>query len=271
MSGDEKPAPKTRGKAARRVWLIRGALVALICTSLLACFALGSWVVLSRSVRVPDLTVPDLANLDRLEASRVLRDLGLEPQIGGQRPDPVKPEGRVLEQIPAAGAKTRPGRPVRLIVSSGPSEILIPELVGSSLRRAQVALRKAGLALASSSAAPHGSIGVGRVIAQHPPPGQHGFPGEGVSLLLSSGPRGTAYVMPSLVGWPVGRATNALEGAGFVRVRVASSGAAHSSAAAVVSQTPRPGHRVTLNVPVVLDVGFVGSAAAPPGRARSER
>ncbi len=256
MSQDEKPSEEKRRGTARRVWLQRAALIALVLSTLSASFALGAWFMLSRSVRVADLVVPDLFDLDRLEASRVLRDLGLDPQVGGQRADPVKPEGRVLEQFPPAGAKTRPGRPVRLILSSGPSTIQIPELVGSSLRRAQIALRKAGLTVASSAAAPHGSVGVGRVIAQHPRAGQEGYPGEGASLLFSSGPEAAAYVMPSVIGWPSDRARRALENAGFSRVRVSTPGASGPSAATIVTQSPRPGHRVTLDSSVVLHEGF---------------
>jgi serine/threonine-protein kinase len=220
-------------------------------TTLGCFFALGVWLTLRSSVRVPDVMVPELVDLDRLDAGRVLRDLGLEPQITGQRTDPLKPEGKVLEQFPAAGATTRPGRPVRLIVSSGPKSARFPDLVGSSLRRAQLALRNAGFRVATTAAVPHSRMPVGRVVSQHPRAGQAGFPGEAASLLLSSGREDAGYVMPALIGFDEESAERALGRAGFRRVRARQVGVGKT----VIRQEPSPGHRVTRDSSILLDVG----------------
>ena len=163
----------------------------------------------------------------------------------------------MLEQSPRAGAETKPGRAVRVIVSSGPENTPVPDMIGSSLRRSQIALSKAGFRLETRAAVPHETVPVGRIIAQHPDPGRVGLPGEGASVLLSAGRASRGYVMPSLSGWTVEEAEAALERAGFKRVRTRGAGRSSRDDARriVVSQEPPAGHRVTLETPVALTEG----------------
>ncbi len=144
-----------------RIWLRRVLLGALLAGSLAVVFGVAAWFTLRASVRfVAELTVPSVIGSDQEEAAARLRELGLHPQVSGRRADSVRPEGKVLDQFPAAGSRSKPGRPVRLVVSSGPENTAVPDLVGSSVGRAQLALRRAGLA----------DLRPGAVVAEQRPP-----------------------------------------------------------------------------------------------------
>ncbi|MDQ7088077.1 MAG: PASTA domain-containing protein [Acidobacteriota bacterium] len=215
-----EPVSRKGGKGARRGrrLLVRLLLAGLLLATTGGVLALSTWLTLSYSVRRPEVTLPELAGLDAVLAEQRLRSLGLVPEISGRRFDPQQPAGNVLDQFPPPGSRTKPGRPVRLIVSLGPERSEVPDLAGSSLRRAQLALRAAELRLENTASAYHPSIPLGRVIAQSPQAGSTGYPGDGVSLLVSAGPPPASVVMPSLTGWSVAAARRRLAAAGISRI-----------------------------------------------------
>lgn len=225
-------------------------------------FAAGTWMTLKFTVQVPEVKLPKLVGNDLIAAESQLRALGLVPQITGHRFDAELPAGRVLEQFPPRGARTKAGRPVRLVISQGAERALVPELKGSSLRRAQLALRAVGLRVEQSSSAPSSIVGLGRVMAQNPAPGSEGYPGDGVSLLLSAGPAERAFVMPTLVGWQERAAKKLMRKAG---VRRLSSTHEVRGSERIVSHQPAPGSRVGPDDRVLLEPGpvFLSRAETP--------
>ncbi len=230
------------------VRLGRGLGIGLLVTGTLGlAFATGVYFTLRAAVSRPELVVPDVVDLDGEEARAELAAQGLEVMVTGSRHDANVPAGKVLEQFPLAGTRTKRGRPVRLVLSLGPARAVVPQVTGMSVRGAQLALRAAGLRLRHTANVPSATVPIGRVIAQDPPPGTEGYPGDQVALLLSSGPPERAFVMPELVGRTWGDVRERLERSGFRRIRARRAGSPDESAATdtITSQWPRPGHRVT--------------------------
>ncbi len=235
----------------RRGLALAGRAVLLLATTGLT-FALAFWGTLWATVRSPDVAIPSVIDLDEQVAEAKLRSLGLAPRVASRRYDATRPEGKVLEQFPPPGNRTKPGREVRLVVSLGPERAIVPDLRRGSLRRAQIALAAAGLRVATTASVPHGTIPLGRVIAQDPSPGTVCYPGDGVSLLLSAGPPRVARMMPLLEGDTWARARRLLEGAGFRRVRYRGIEDRAPGDAVVIAQDPRPGSRVDPDDRVIL-------------------
>jgi len=116
------------------------------------------------------------------------------------------PEGTVLGQRPAAGARLSEGRPLDLLVSDGPrpERSFLPDLTGLSLAEARTLARLAGL--------PADRILVDAVVAEGVPPGRvvamtpapwHLVRVEGTTLrLLVSDPAGAIGQGESRVGAP---------------------------------------------------------------------
>jgi serine/threonine-protein kinase len=242
---------RRRFDRALRLLLVGGALAVTLGLS----FGIGAYLTLRAAVTVPEVAVPELVDRDVVEAQALLSDLGLDPQVAGRRFAPDAPEGKVLEQFPPPGTSTKPGRPVRLVVSLGQAKAMVPALSGSSLRRAQLALRGRDLGLQAVGSVHHPEVDLGRVLAQHPPAETEGFPGDDVSLLLSAGPEPRAYVMPQLVGRTLGMVRHALQQVGFRRIRVQSVGAGDPPPGSrVIAQLPEPGFRVTVDERIVIKV-----------------
>ncbi len=235
-----------------RRWLRRAVLAALVAGSLALTFGVAAWLTLRASVRfVSEITVPAVVGADRDDAAARLRALGLLPQVTGQRTDAARPAGKVLDQFPAAGSRSKPGRPVRLVISTGPEATTVPELCGSSVSRAQLALRRAGMSLGTTSNAPHPRQAAGRILAQHPAAGSVGSSGQAIAVLVSAGPRPRAMVMPDFIGRSASAALDALEGLGFRSVAIGGPGDIRPGAI-VQNQQPAVGSRITATTRITL-------------------
>lgn len=273
---DRQEAPGSAERPSRVATLVErvpprvrraGVQVLLVCvlagTGTVA-FGLGAYVTLRAAISVPEIEVPGIVDLDLPEAEERLARAGLRVEVAGRRHDDASPEGEVIEQRPAPGTSTKPGRPVRVVLSLGAESAVVPDLHESSQRRAQLALRAADLRVQATAAVNHPSVPIGRVVAQDPPPETEGFPGDGVSLLLSAGPEPKTYVMPALTGRRLGEARRALEEAGFRRVRVrVPEGLDERPELRVVDQRPQPGYRVSVEERILLEVGALRLEVLP--------
>ncbi len=235
-----------------RRWLRRAVLALLVAGSLALTFGVAAWLTLRASVRfVSEITVPAVVGTDQDDAAARLRELGLQPQVTGQRTDASRPAGKVLDQFPAAGSRSKPGRPVRLVISTGPESTTVPDLAGSSIGRAQLALRRAGMSLGTTSSAPHPREAAGRILAQHPLAGSEGASGQGIAVLVSAGRRPRAMVMPEFVGRSASVALRSLEGLGFHAVAIGGSGEIRPGAI-VQGQQPPAGSRIIATTRITL-------------------
>jgi len=238
-------------------------VIACLLVSLPAVFGGATWLTLRWGVSVPELSVPELTGRPLPAVKPELEAQGLECEVSSRRYNEDQPEGNVLEQFPGPGTRLQPGRKVRVVVSRGPERILVPVLAGSSLRRATLALRGAKLERGLTSAVHHDDVGLGRVVAQSPPPGTEAFPGDAVALLVSAGPRAQAWVMPDLTGRPLSAVKRLLRKIDVTRVRVSPADAPAESL--IAAQKPQAGGRITAEDRVELRATVVTRSVPPMG------
>ena len=115
--------------------------------------------------------VPDVAGQPEKRALKTLRDAGLRPKERQRSSGTVK-RGLAIATVPEAGTELERGKPITLLVSTGPKLVQVPPVIGSQQDAADTAIRDAGLIPDfenRDSDAP-----VGEVIAQNPAGGQHG-------------------------------------------------------------------------------------------------
>jgi beta-lactam-binding protein with PASTA domain len=128
----------------------------------------------------PSVPVPGVVGMTQGAAQARLAQAGFTSQVvqvaSGQ------PQGRVVRQTPAAGARLRQGGSVVLAVSGGPrgGDVVVPGVVGLQVSVARALLGAAGLTsgLAYTSNAPPG-----RVAGQRPGPGSRLPRGSYVTLV----------------------------------------------------------------------------------------
>jgi beta-lactam-binding protein with PASTA domain len=130
--------------------------------------------------------VPALTGLARADAERALENAGFEVGEVTERPSQL-PAGQVIESRPRGGVDaTIPGA-VALIVSAGPTVVLVPNAIGQPVSQARLMLDAAGLVVSDvrTSGGANVTDESAIVTATIPGPGSQVAAGSRVSLQAS--------------------------------------------------------------------------------------
>lgn len=132
--------------------------------------------------------VPSVVNSSEEDAKARLRDLGLTVTVKFESSDAVRKGFVIAQSVPPENMLSS-GDVVTLTVSSGPSEIPTPTLVGLDEQQVMESLASAGLRWRfESEAVPYGSADDGKVVGQTPGPNVEIAPGSEVSVVLGQAP-----------------------------------------------------------------------------------
>jgi serine/threonine-protein kinase len=136
----------------------------------------------------PDaVEIPSVEGQSESEATSTLSDAGFENVNPQPRADDSVPEGQAIGTDPSAGESVAPDTEITLLVSSGPNQVQVPDLVGMTREGAESALAQRDLS-ASFSEEPSTQGPVGTVIRQDPGSGQSVAPGSTVNVVLATEP-----------------------------------------------------------------------------------
>ena len=170
-------------------------------------------------------------------------------------------QGTVISESPGAGQSVAKGSTVILTVSSGPSQLTVPNVTGESLATASNKLGSDGLQVGTVSYQPSSSVPSGDVISTSPASGAQVAPNSAVNLTVSSG---NTTAVPNVAGDTVSKATTTLQNAGFT---VASQDQYQSSSSVpsgdVISTTPAAGTQEPAGTSITLTVSTGPSSTAP--------
>lgn len=211
-----------------------------------------------------ETTVPNFARLTPSEAERTAVTSGLSVVLEGQFYSTEIPEGRVVSQYPSPGSRVRRGWRVQLAQSLGPQRVVIPNVIGQSLRAAELNVRQRGLELGDVVQLQLPETPADQIVAQSPPPNALGVQSPKLNVLVAAETSPTEFVMPSFVGRTLADASAAIEGAGFKIAHVSNDATLSQSMPAtndatttttvVTRQTPAAGQKVTADTPITLEV-----------------
>jgi beta-lactam-binding protein with PASTA domain len=215
------------------------------------------------------VAVPDVVGLTQASATSAITGAGLVVGTITQQASSTVPAGSVIAQNPTAGQLVAPGSAVNLVISSGPGNVAVPDVVGLTQASATTAITGAGLIVGTVTQQPSSTVPAGSVIAQNPLGGQQVPPGSAVNLVVSSGP--ALATVPDVVGLTQVSATTAITGAGLIVGTVTQQPSSTVPAGSVIAQNPLggqqvpPGSAVNLvvssGVPVIVPT-FVGATQA---------
>jgi beta-lactam-binding protein with PASTA domain/tRNA A-37 threonylcarbamoyl transferase component Bud32 len=149
--------------------------------------AQGATVNLVVSSGKEQVTIPDEAGKDEAAAANDLGRVGLQTSTT-QQPSTTVPSGKVISTNPAAGTQVDKGSSVTLIVSSGPQQVAVPDVVGMTKAEATKKLQDAGFKVQSQSQATANSADDGRVVDQNPDAGQTEPQGSTVTIYVGQSP-----------------------------------------------------------------------------------
>jgi serine/threonine-protein kinase len=192
------------------------------------------------------VTIPSLVSQERKYAEEQLKTLGLAVEVVQEASDDVD-KGSVIKTDPAENTKVAKGSSVKLIVSSGPEKIKVPDgLIGMKQEEAMAALEEAGLRGTIKTRV--SSRAQGTVLDTSPKSGQEIQKGGTVTLFV---PKQLGEV-PDVMGMTVEDAKKALKDAGF-RANVQES-PSDQAQGTVIQQNPPAGKPLAPGTAVTIVV-----------------
>jgi eukaryotic-like serine/threonine-protein kinase len=192
--------------------LFRFAMLALV----MVVVAMVSAVTAMRfAIHGQEVQVPAVIGMTPPEAERAVAGLGLQIDVERQYYSPQIPEGRIMSQLPLPGTKVRRGWQVRVAQSMGPQRVSIPDVTKQSERAAELNIQRRGLEVSSTAEMQLPGTPTDQVLAQSPPANASEVSAPKTSLLVTTPADPPAFVMPSFIGQPLGKASRILQDAGF--------------------------------------------------------
>lgn len=178
--------------------------------------------------------MPNLLLQDVEQAILHLEALGLEYTLEERHNEEVR-SGYVLEQYPAGAAPIWPGDRVRLVISMGVEQLMMPKLLEMTRSEAVRVIEENDLVLGEtrleiSSAQP------GCVVGQNPPVNEWVKPGARVDLSIS----GESAAVPDVEGYTPEEAKNILIAGGFALGDI-SEETSQADRGLIIGQNPQPG------------------------------
>ena len=143
-----------------------------------------------------------------------MKNLRLRLEVSDSTYIITKRPGEILDQQPRAGEMVKKGRRIILSINAlSPQLVVVPNLVGETIRQALIVLEQAGLAVGRLSFTP--DIAINNVLAQNfkgvaIAPGDSIPKGSSLDLVLGNGFSGAVTAMPEILGFTLAEARNAL-------------------------------------------------------------
>jgi serine/threonine-protein kinase len=190
------------------------------------------------------VTTPDIRGMTADGARTRLQALRLDVEVSRQRPHPSIPEGMILDQLPPPESKIRGGRIVRVITSSGPPAGAVPQLVGLSLRQAEITLQRENFRLGRVLRVHKPGVTGGVVDLQNPVAGTELYKHATVDLVVAEPAAAELLRMPDLRGQLLFQARQIISDAGFILEPVNYERTSRVPPNTVLTQTPPAGQRI---------------------------
>lgn len=233
---------------------LRKALV-LLFISFVVFFVFFSLTVAILLVPSPVVVVPDVVGKDILDAIARLEDSNLIPSIEFAISQET-PKGHVLRQIPSPGNMVREGKTVKLFVSIGSGEFVLPDFSGKHLEEVRSFLSTRGIYISSVEYV-QSEYEANRVIRTLPPAGTKLKYGDNVVVYVSIGSEVIA-IMPNMVGFTYDNAMLLLDSK-KINFKVTPTPTTNpANDGIVLDQIPKEGEPITEDSTPELIVGVFG-------------
>lgn len=206
------------------------------------------------AIRGREVAVPQLAGKTKDEAEELLRSRGLKLKVSSSRFSPDVAEGKVLEQNPPSGTRLKVDRTVKVLLSLGQRRFAVPNLVGTSLRAAQLTLAQRQLTLGNTLYSHIADGEPSTVVYQSPKPGSLEGSDPTVNILISLGPASQFFIMPDLIGKPAELVASRARSEGFHIGKMNFRKYPGVEPGVVIQQKPQAGYRLGKSDLILLDV-----------------
>jgi len=231
------------------------ALLVLAVIAALVLVALAGKAMFGGDTAPPTFAVPKVTSLTQAKAVEMLKSQGFVAAVSTDTSQVAK--GRVFDQTPPAGERHPAKTTVRIAVSSGPGDAVVPDVAGFTLDSAKVTITNAGLTVGKVTAVDDPAVDKGKVIQTEPDSNSTVTAGSAVALTVASG----KVKVPDVVGDSSGDAQQALTDARLkYRTKFADSTEPEGT---VISET-EAGETVDVGTRITLVVARVAQPTSTP-------
>ena len=186
--------------------------IAALVLSFIIFAGISAYLTLTLLIKSEDIViVPDLIGKEVVYVLEILTDLGLNTKVKGFEYSEDIPKNHIIFQQPEPSVELKKGRDIKIVISKGAKNILMPNLQRLSLQRARIIIEENGLCHGEQTVTYSNIFEKDNIIAQVPSPGAQITRGGCVNLLLSLGIRPRAYKMPVLNGFTLDNAISLIE------------------------------------------------------------
>jgi len=158
-----------------------------------------NYIVMPWYVYEPEKPVPKVVGLKAEDAISILKSADLSPVLGDTTYDEKYPKGSVIYQRPNAGEIVKINRRIYLFISGGEPTVIVPTLIGKSVRDAKFSLERLGLNLGKIDSLTSSSP-TDMIFDQQYASGTTLKKGDYVGVSLSIGNSAGGIVVPNLIG-----------------------------------------------------------------------
>ncbi|MEL7297850.1 MAG: PASTA domain-containing protein, partial [Pseudomonadota bacterium] len=201
------------------------------------------------------VVVPETAGSNEAAAETAIINAGLTVAAVLSEPNLNIRAGEVVRTIPAAGNSLARGSGVTLVLSTGPADVSVPDVLNLMEAQAVIDITDATLQVGTITGEASDIVPFGSIIEQTPVGGAMVSANTAVNLVVSLGPANIA--VPDLAGLSEAQAMMALTDLGLVVGETTTEASVDVAAGGVIAQDPAPGTLVagTTAVNLVISVG----------------
>jgi beta-lactam-binding protein with PASTA domain len=210
-----------------------------------------------------EVAVPNLVGMTRAAAETSANSSGLILDVENKFFSSDIAEGKILSQLPTPGIHVRRGWRIRAAQSLGPQRTEIPNVIGQSVRAAEINVRRRGLEVGSVATGLLPGATADQILVQNPPANAGLVESPKISVLVAAAEPEKQFVMPSFIGKHLADASAQLEDAGFTLGKVTDSAAApgatsnipmSQASSIIVKQTPAAGQKIAAGATVSFEI-----------------
>ena len=222
--------------------------------SLLVALGLGLWLILrllSGGGGADLVTIPDLEGSEAQSAFLTLQELNLKVSEVDETNDQIA-AGFVIRTDPPADTEVETGTFVTVVVSLGPEQFGVPNLIGENVEVARTRIEDQGFTVGLIEYSLTEDVDEDIVIRQTPTGGTTAPPDTPVDLLVSSGP--FSIEVPNVAGVTEDNAILELTRAGFDNIETQEEFSETVAVGIVISTNPAAGQSIPRDATVIVIV-----------------
>jgi serine/threonine-protein kinase len=224
-----------RLRSVFRIFLL---LTVLVAVALISAITTIRITLRSRQENMPKLLGVPLESAERMAAQR-----GLQIKVEDKIYSAQYAADEIAQQMPPPGTPLKMGQHVHVLVSLGPPQVIVPDLVGDSMRAARINAVQRGLTVGDVMVIPWtGDPDV--VVAQDPPAAAAEVRTPTVNLLLSAGTPQIDYLCPRFIGQSVAQVRPILERNGFKVGQITPIATPDAVSGTILAQSPPSGSKI---------------------------